>query len=410
MINVENISKKYFINHSTSERYVSLAESVSNIFKKKRKNVNSEEFWALQDINFNINKGDRVGIIGRNGAGKSTLLKILSRITEPTTGKIKIQGRVSSLLEVGTGFHPELSGRENIFLNGAILGMSRNEINSKFDEIVSFAEIEKFIDTPVKRYSSGMYVRLAFAVAAHLEPEILIIDEVLAVGDIQFQKKCLGKMDDVSKKDGRTILFVSHNIGAVRSLCNRGILLKSGRIAHEGNISDTIDLYENSDEISQDGFWINQFSENDEAKFNSIHVLDKDFNPKSNFLNTDTINIQCEVEFYKDLEFVKVGFDLIKDGVVVFRVQQTDTLKDHKFYAKSKYRIVCEIPPHLLNHGTYFIRPLFSIHNVKLLLNIYDSVLKFQVELNKDDFFKIVLDDQNFPGLLYPKLNWSINQ
>jgi lipopolysaccharide transport system ATP-binding protein len=208
-----------------------------------------EEFWALKDMNFEIERGDRVGIIGRNGAGKSTLLKILSRIVEPTTGSIKIKGRVASLLEVGTGFHPELTGRENIFLNGAILGMSRAEIRKHFDAIVDFAEIEKFLDTPVKRYSSGMYVRLAFAVAAHLEPEILIVDEVLAVGDSQFQKKCLGKMEDVSKNEGRTVLFVSHQMAAIINLCNKGILLSKGFLQMKGSIKEITDTYLNSSEF-----------------------------------------------------------------------------------------------------------------------------------------------------------------
>jgi lipopolysaccharide transport system ATP-binding protein len=211
----------------------------------------TEEFYALKDVSFEINQGERVGIIGRNGAGKSTLLKILSRITEPTKGRIEITGRVASLLEVGTGFHPELTGRENIFLNGAILGMTKAEIKKKFDEIVAFAEIEKFLDTPVKRYSSGMYVRLAFAVAAHLEPEILIVDEVLAVGDAQFQKKCLGKMEDVGK-EGRTILFVSHNMGAVRSLCHRGIVLDGGMIRFIGDAERAIAEY-SSDTLMKGG-------------------------------------------------------------------------------------------------------------------------------------------------------------
>ena len=212
------------------------------MFNKNTENK-YEEFWALKDINFDINLGDRVGIIGRNGAGKSTLLKVLSRIVEPTHGKITIKGRVASLLEVGTGFHPELTGRENIFLNGAILGMSRQEIKNNFDEIVDFAEIEKFLDTPVKRYSSGMYVRLAFSIAAHLQPEILIVDEVLAVGDVQFQNKCLGKMDDVSKKDGRTVIFVSHNMSAIRALCNYGILLNQGQIHSQGLIENIVNDY-----------------------------------------------------------------------------------------------------------------------------------------------------------------------
>ena len=206
-----------------------LAKKLCHPFAAQEIDVAHEEFWALKDVNFDIQQGDRVGIIGRNGAGKSTLLKILSRITEPTSGRVRIRGRVASLLEVGTGFHPELTGRENIFLNGAILGMSKAEITRKFDEIVAFAEVERFLDTPVKHYSSGMYVRLAFAVAAHLEPEILIVDEVLAVGDAQFQKKCLGKMESAGS-EGRTVLFVSHNMVAIKSLCSTGIVLNKGKI------------------------------------------------------------------------------------------------------------------------------------------------------------------------------------
>ncbi|MBW4518925.1 MAG: ABC transporter ATP-binding protein [Scytolyngbya sp. HA4215-MV1] len=244
IIQVENLGKKYILKHQSQERYTSLrdvisdrVQSIGHRFMGSRSRTlipNQEEFWALKDVSFKIQQGDRVGIIGRNGAGKSTLLKILSRITEPTHGRIRIKGRVASLLEVGTGFHPELTGRENIFLNGAILGMGKAEISRKFDEIVAFAEIEKFLDTPVKRYSSGMYVRLAFAVAAHLEPEILIVDEVLAVGDLQFQKKCLGKMEDVGK-EGRTVLFVSHNLATVKQLCTRAILLANGGILADGN-------------------------------------------------------------------------------------------------------------------------------------------------------------------------------
>jgi lipopolysaccharide transport system ATP-binding protein len=239
IIRVENLSKKYIVSHR-QEGYTTFRDVMTNgarsiaqaIFNRKEAKSFSaeEEFWALKDVNFEIQQGDRVGIIGRNGAGKSTLLKILSRITEPTSGSIRIKGRVASLLEVGTGFHPELTGRENIFLNGAILGMSKVEITRKFDEIVDFAEVEKFLDTPVKRYSSGMYVRLAFAVAAHLEPEILIVDEVLAVGDANFQKKCLGKMQDISNNQGRTILFVSHNIDAIQRLCSQCIMMERGQL------------------------------------------------------------------------------------------------------------------------------------------------------------------------------------
>jgi lipopolysaccharide transport system ATP-binding protein len=290
VIRVDNLSKKYIISHQQKERYTALrdvmARGVKNLGKKilspftfhpSQDSLNSsqEEFYALKDINFEIKQGDRVGIIGRNGAGKSTLLKILSRITEPTTGRIEIEGRVASLLEVGTGFHPELTGRENIFLNGAILGMTKVEIKKKFDEIVAFAEIEKFLDTPVKRYSSGMYVRLAFAVAAHLEPEILIVDEVLAVGDSQFQKKCLGKMEEVGRK-GRTVLFVSHNMGVIGNLCNSSFLLDKGKLVSSGATADIIRQYELTTMTSFSGIGLAPgilFS-NNEIKSDKYEVLE----------------------------------------------------------------------------------------------------------------------------------------
>jgi lipopolysaccharide transport system ATP-binding protein len=256
VIRVDRLSKKYILGHQQQgkagqktlrDAMVDGAEAMrSRLLKPANRNSSKptrEEFWALKDVSFEIKQGDRVGIIGRNGAGKSTLLKILSRITEPTTGRISINGRVASLLEVGTGFHPELTGRENIYLNGAVLGMSKAEIRKKFDEIVAFAEVEKFLDTPVKRYSSGMYVRLAFAVAAYLEPEILIVDEVLAVGDAQFQKKCLGKMQDVSKEDGRTVLFVSHNMDAIQRLCSHCVMLERGQLIAQGDTASIVVRY-----------------------------------------------------------------------------------------------------------------------------------------------------------------------
>ena len=251
VIQVENVGKKYVIRHQDSAGYSTLRDTIVNGTKslvraisnpRSPRATNTEEFWALKDLNFTINRGDRLGIVGRNGAGKSTLLKILSRITEPTTGRIKLKGRIASLLEVGTGFHPELSGRENIFLNGAILGMSKVEIEQRFDEIVDFSEVEKFLDTPVKRYSSGMYVRLAFAVAAHLEPEILIVDEVLAVGDTAFQQKCLGKMQEVGR-NGRTVIFVSHNMATVKQLCNKACLLANGTLINQGTPEAIIASY-----------------------------------------------------------------------------------------------------------------------------------------------------------------------
>lgn len=244
IIEVSNLSKRYQLGAIGA---TSLREEASRLYDRLRgiPHPDAQEFWALRDVSFEVKAGDVVGLLGRNGAGKSTLLKVLSRITEPTTGKAILRGRVASLLEVGTGFHPELTGRENIFLNGAILGMSRAEVRRKFDEIVAFAEVDQFIDTPVKRYSSGMYVRLAFAVAAHLEPEILIVDEVLAVGDAAFQRKCLGKMQDVARGQGRTVLFVSHNIATIRRLCTHGVYLSQGRSVGHGDIESVIALYEN---------------------------------------------------------------------------------------------------------------------------------------------------------------------
>lgn len=259
IIEVEHLSKRYRLRHQAeSHRYVALRDVITEkakaLFRRnaaaKKGATTIEDFWALQDVSFQIKQGEVVGIIGRNGAGKSTLLKILSRITEPTEGRVCLRGRVGSLLEVGTGFHPELTGRENIYLNGAILGMTKAEVRRNFDAIVAFAEVDRFLDTPVKHYSSGMYVRLAFAVAAHLEPEILVVDEVLAVGDAEFQKKCLGKMSEVSRTQGRTVLFVSHNINAVTVLCTRAIVLQKGKVLYLGNVAEAVARYGNSTQVS----------------------------------------------------------------------------------------------------------------------------------------------------------------
>jgi lipopolysaccharide transport system ATP-binding protein len=285
-IKAENLGKKYLIGHKNTAPYATLREAIGqnalSLIKRIRhprqhrhKTAELEAFWALRNVNFEIEQGERIGIIGRNGAGKSTLLKILSRITAPTTGQAVIHGRVASLLEVGTGFHPELTGRENIFLNGAILGMRKTEIKSKFDEIVAFAEVEKFLDTPVKRYSSGMYVRLAFAVAAHLEPEILIVDEVLAVGDAQFQKKCLGKMEEAGT-EGRTVLFVSHNMAAVSKLCQKGIYLCSGALHTTGDAEKVIRTYL-QDSIRKSEMPLAERNDRQGsgiARFSSVEVLD----------------------------------------------------------------------------------------------------------------------------------------
>jgi lipopolysaccharide transport system ATP-binding protein len=320
VIRVEGLGKKYALHHETSERYIALRDVVARQAKIAGRLLNpftlagqlrqskrqaaqerfesEEEFWALKNVSFEIARGERVGIIGRNGAGKSTLLKILSRITEPTTGRVEVCGRVASLLEVGTGFHPELTGRENIYLNGAILGMTRREIRSKFDEIVAFAEVEKFLDTPVKRYSSGMYVRLAFAVAAHLEPEILVVDEVLAVGDASFQKKCLGKMEDVADREGRTILFVSHQMAAISRLCERCLLLAGGQLLNSGSTQSVVNHYsllsEGGHEYTNDLSSLKRKAGAQVIRFNSISIFNDGQAVKGAIRTGSTVSIHLD--------------------------------------------------------------------------------------------------------------------
>jgi len=262
----------------------------------------SDYVWSLRDINFEIEKGDAVGIIGRNGAGKSTLLKLLSKVTKPTTGNFKINGRIASLLEVGTGFNPEMTGRENIFLNGAILGMSRQEISRKLDEIIDFSGVERYIDTPVKRYSSGMYVRLAFAVAAHLESEILIVDEVLAVGDAEFQKKCLGKMGEVSKGEGRTVLFVSHNMGAIDTLCTKGILLETGKVVAMGDTREITSMYFNANNQEEGIFQIGRTDQNEAVAIEHVTLLNQNGTVTRNFEYRDSITIDIALDCHQEIE------------------------------------------------------------------------------------------------------------
>lgn len=317
-IKIENLSKSYLIRHKNQESYSALrdviADKVKNLFSKNKKpDPTREEFWALKDINLEIKNNERIGIIGRNGAGKSTLLKILSRITEPTKGRVSIKGRVASLLEVGTGFHPELTGKENIFMNGSILGMTHVEIKKKFDEIVDFAEIDKFLDTPVKKYSSGMYVRLAFAVAAHLEPEILIVDEVLAVGDIAFQKKCLGRMSKVAE-EGRTVIFVSHNMEAIKRLCRRTVLLSYGKVIKDGATESTVAQYLSEAIQDKTAFrnYIKGLRLDPVFKLHNIELKQNDTDdPESlRFVNSKDITISFSYEVTKDTPKLSISFEL----------------------------------------------------------------------------------------------------
>lgn len=336
-----------------------------------------DRFWALQDINLEIKSGEALGIIGRNGAGKSTLLKILSRVTAPTQGAVKIRGRIGSLLEVGTGFHPELSGRENIFLNGAILGMRRNEIQKKFDEIVAFAEVEKFIDTPVKRYSSGMYVRLAFAVAAHLDPEILVVDEVLAVGDAQFQKKCLGKMGEVSKNEGRTVLFVSHNMTAIKSLCRQAVLLEAGMIKSWGETGDVVDEYLKSTMTLHEQIWESPENApgNEKARLRLARIRINHSEMKQDAIKVDTPLI-FEFEAWNYVENALLNYSLVisnNEGLIVF-----NDCSDAVSCPVGIFRGVCHVPGNYLNDIRYTVRILLVKDQSIGLIDMHD-VLIFDV-------------------------------
>jgi lipopolysaccharide transport system ATP-binding protein len=327
-IEVSGLSKRYVIEHES--RHDNLRDTLHHTARKLWRRFRwgtgftKEEFWALRDVSFSVQPGEVVGIIGRNGAGKSTLLKILSRITEATSGKVTLRGRVASLLEVGTGFHPDLTGRENIFLNGAILGMSRAEIRRKFDAIVAFAEIERFLDTPVKRYSSGMYVRLAFAVAAHLEPEILIIDEVLAVGDASFQKKCLGKMRSVARDQGRTVLFVSHQLAAIRQLCSRTILLAQGRTRADGPTACVLNMYSNGPDTGPAPLPVPSADQAQRAYVRSLTLEDLDGRAPSLFRVGEPWRVRLEVKTGRPLRGFVVGLGLITSEGVGLQTSWTE--------------------------------------------------------------------------------------
>lgn len=377
-----------------------LVNSLISKFKSIGKQNNIEEFRALDNVSFEIERGDRVGIIGRNGAGKSTLLKILSRITPPTKGRIEINGRLASLLEVGTGFHGDLTGRENIYLNGSILGMSKAEIARKFDEIVDFSEIEKFLDTPVKRYSSGMYVRLAFAVAAHLEPEVLIVDEVLAVGDVAFQKKCLGKMEDVSTKEGRTILFVSHNMGQITSLCNTGILLNKGKVEQQGDLQNIVSTYFN-------------FSGNEDVTtFNFADHHDKDFfieqitiqNSLSeqikNFAHDEAIHLSIKINKHKWLNDVLLSvhfYDMYDKRICTAEIAISDIMK-----IESKKVFLLKLPKSFLVPNSYYFKVGLHIPNIQIL-DLKEQVSNIHIYDNGSKFYKYPIGDS---GLVFVNEEW----
>jgi lipopolysaccharide transport system ATP-binding protein len=375
VINICNLSKKYKIGHV--ERYKTLSEEISKkiSFKKYSEANNQNEFLALDNVSFQINQGEVVGIIGRNGAGKSTLLKILSRITYPTIGTVELNGKVGSLLEVGTGFHPELTGRENIMLSGSLLGMKKKEIEEKYDEIVKFAEIEKFLDTPVKRYSSGMYVRLAFAVAANLEPDILLIDEVLAVGDTEFQNKCLGKMQNVAN-EGRTILFVSHNMAAVNKLCSRGILLEKGKMSFDGVIEAAIDKYLSKGKDGQEIPLSDRKREKhvtlDGAKIIGISVNSENIENPRYLDSLKPIRICLKIMASKNLKCS--GQIIISDEMQALSILDSATQHNKYYELKEGYNeIECYINKLLLYSGNYKLQCALTIPNKEVIDQISDA-------------------------------------
>ena len=361
----------------------------------------SEYVWSLRDISFEIEQGDAVGIIGRNGAGKSTLLKLLSKVTKPTTGKIYTNGRIASLLEVGTGFHPEMTGRENIYLNGAILGMTRKEITRKFDEIVDFSGVERYIDTPVKRYSSGMYVRLAFAVAAHLESEILIVDEVLAVGDAEFQKKCLGKMGDVSKGEGRTVLFVSHNLTAVKELCKSGILLNQGKLIYSGGVEESVVEYQRSSLAKSS--YVHEGKLEDARGNENIRITEFSVKPSiGKIIDIDSgVDVKLKFFNYKPNINLDVTFELRTfEEVVVFHTGAL--ISTNKDSQTRDYSVDFQIPAQLLNTGNYYFKLIFG-ENQHYTLFANENIIAFEVEN-----IKVGVNTGVFPGLVRPAFDYKI--
>jgi homopolymeric O-antigen transport system ATP-binding protein len=412
VITVEHLSKRYRIGASTG--HVSLRDSLAATMRaplrkfQRRGEAENGTVWALKDVNFAVAPGEVIGIIGRNGAGKSTLLKILSRITKPTKGRIALNGRVGSLLEVGTGFHSELTGRENVFLNGAILGMTRREIESKFDEIVAFAETEKFLDTPVKHYSSGMTVRLAFAVAAHLDPEILIIDEVLAVGDIAFQKKCLGKMNEVATA-GRTVLFVSHDLTAVNSLCERAILLHEGSIIREGPTREVSAYYlDSANRLYSPITWANlPTAGGDDIRLYAASVTQRDA-PTSAIDCREPFAISFEYENNVQAPGVRL-FMLLRNakGDIVFTTSDYDLPTPEAIHRKTG-RFVSEVtmPEGLLKSGSYHATLGADIKDVRILMAESD-VIEFEVYDSEDD---VQSERHRRPGFVAPLLEWRISE
>jgi lipopolysaccharide transport system ATP-binding protein len=411
VIEIRQLGKKYRI--GKSESYLALRDVMHNRLKNLFSfgKQPSEEFWALNDINFDVKQGDRVGIIGKNGAGKSTLLKILSRVTWPTTGNITIRGRLASLLEVGTGFHPELTGRENIYFNGSILGLKKAEIDRQFDAIVDFSGVQQFLDSPLKYYSSGMQLRLAFAVAAHLEPEVLLIDEVLAVGDLEFQKKCIGKIEEVSRDHGRTILFVSHNMSYISSLCNTAILLDKGKMVAMGKSSTVVSSYlqqitQRSAEINWSG---NDRPGNNTVRLQSLRLIDFSNQTSDSFPITDAVGIEMTYEVLEDNRVLWLGHNIHNEfGVNIFDTHSTNTNYYREPHKKGIHIAVVWIPGNLLNAGNYFISSAIFNHLENVVHFHEHQLLRFTIQEVFEEQTARGMSGGDFPGVIRPLLNWTI--
>jgi ABC-type polysaccharide/polyol phosphate transport system ATPase subunit len=413
VIRAEGLGKKYLIGHQTRhERYTALRDVIGRAAKGFLRTASDtlrgrqlvagdevEEFWALTDVSFEVKRGEVVGIIGRNGAGKSTLLKVLSRITEPSAGRVEIRGRIASLLEVGTGFHPELTGRENIYLNGSVLGMTRAEIARKFDEMVAFAEVERFLDTPVKHYSSGMYTRLAFAVAAHLEPEILVVDEVLAVGDAEFQKKCLGKMQDVAEGEGRTVLFVSHNMTAVSQICSKGLVLAGGRAGFQGPAAEAIDFYANMGRQDHNG------RRTTNGKYLRAVML-REIRKADNYPGY-ILTLEFEVTAAQE----DIGLDLVirskhtHEGALFCSSAYFSDIR----FGHSSGHITCELGPVNLAIGTYEI-DAFVCRPMTSWLERHEGAITFEINQQRGARRGFELVNTNMIGSVIPQQRWAFQQ
>jgi len=415
IIKVENLSKQYRIG-ARQAPYKTIRETVTEVFTapfnaaRRKRNNNGNTIWALKDVGFEVMPGEVVGVIGRNGAGKSTLLKVLSRITEPTAGQVDLYGRVGSLLEVGTGFHPELTGRENIYLNGAILGMQQREIERKFDEIVAFAEIEKFLDTPVKHYSSGMYMRLAFSVAAHLEPEILLVDEVLAVGDAAFQKKCLGKMGDVARQ-GRTVLFVSHNMSAVSILCPKTILLQSGRIVACETTPNVISQYLSFEtQQSAEALWsFEEASGSQKTRLRAVRVLNRKGQVSFDVDIDEPITLEMEFWITQKSRMTPSFHVYNQQGLLLFAVANLhDDVWGALEYTPGIYQCRCVIPGNYLNNGQHYLTLYLTSDNNSYSVEVVkNEVVSFRVHDNgasRGDYMR------EWSGLVRPILAWTGSQ